>query len=110
MNTNSLLFYFKKSKNYVNGPKPIYMRITVGGVPRELSAGRECDPVRWNPVSNRVKGQKEEIRNLNEYLDTLERKIEDAHSSLVKQGVDITSEGTSRTEQPEDEQLSERDC
>lgn len=93
MNTNySLLFYLKKPKNYVNGPKPIYMRITVAGVPRELSAGRECDPIRWNPISNRVKGHKEEIRNLNAHLDTLERKIEDAHSSLVKQGVEITSE------------------
>lgn len=93
MNTNySLLFYLKKPKNYVNGPKPIYMRITVAGVPRELSAGRECDPTRWNSISNRVKGQKEEIRNLNAHLDTLERKVEDAHSSLVKQGVEITSE------------------
>lgn len=93
MNTNySLLFYLKKPKNYINGSKPIYMRITVPGIPRELSAGRECDPARWNPISNRVKGQKEEIRNLNAHLDTLERKVEDAHSSLVKQGVEITSE------------------
>ncbi|MFC3197615.1 Arm DNA-binding domain-containing protein [Parapedobacter deserti] len=49
MSTNySLLFYLKKPKNYVGGMKPIYMRITVVGDPKEVSTGRECDPSRWN--------------------------------------------------------------
>src|SRR5690606_27907393 len=93
MNTNySLIFYLKKMKNYVNGPKPIYMRITVAGVRRELSTGRECDPSRWNSRINRAKGTKEEIRNLNAYLDVLERKVEDVHVQLVKQEIDISAE------------------
>jgi|SRR5690606_11369378 len=93
MSTNySLLFYLKKPKNYAGGAKPIYMRITVTGGPKEVSTGRECDPSRWNAKGNRAKGTKEEIRNLNAYLDTLERKVEDAHYQLVKQGVEITSE------------------
>jgi len=79
-------------KNYVNGPKPIYMRITVAGVRRELSTGRECDPSRWNSRINRAKGTKEEIRNLNSYLDALERKVEDVHVQLVKQEIDISAE------------------
>lgn len=93
MNTNySLIFYLKKMKNYVNGPKPIYMRITVAGERRELSTGRECDPIRWNSRINRAKGTKEEIRNLNVYLDALERKVEDVHVQLVKQEMDISAE------------------
>lgn len=93
MSTNySLLFYLKKPKNYVGGSKPIYMRITVAGEPKEISTGRECDPLRWNAKANRAKGTKEEIRNLNAYLDTLERKVEDAHSQLIKQGMEISSE------------------
>ncbi len=93
MNTNySLIFYLKKMKNYVNGPKPIYMRITVAGVRRELSTGRECDPTRWNSRTNRVKGTKEEIRNLNSYLDALARKVEDVHVQLVKQEIDISAD------------------
>lgn len=40
--TYSLLFYLKKPKNYVSGPKPIYMRITVSGIPKEISTGRDC--------------------------------------------------------------------
>lgn len=82
----------KKPKNYSGGAKPIYMRITVAGEPKEVSTGRECDPSRWNAKANRAKGTKEDIRNLNAYLDTLERKAEDAHSQLVKQGMEISSE------------------
>ena len=93
MSTNySLLFYLKKPKNYVVGAKPIYMRITVAGEPKEISTGRECDPARWNAKANRAKGTKEEIRNLNAYLDTLERKVADAHLQLVKDGAEITAE------------------
>jgi hypothetical protein len=48
MSTNyPLLFYLKKPKNYVSGPKPIYMRITVGGIPKEFSTGKDCDPSKW---------------------------------------------------------------
>src|SRR3546814_18087058 len=93
MSTNySLLFYLKKPKNYAGGAKPIYMRITVAGEPKEVSIGRECDPSRWNAKANRAKGTKEDIRNLNAYLDTLERKAEDAHSQLVKQEMAITAD------------------
>lgn len=38
-NIFSLLFYLKRPKNYVAGAMPIYMRITVDGVPKELSTG-----------------------------------------------------------------------
>lgn len=93
MSTNySLLFYLKKPKNYVGGMKPIYMRITVAGDPKEVSTGRECDPVRWNAKANRAKDTKEDIRGLNAYLDTLERKVADAHLQLVKDGTEITAE------------------
>lgn len=45
MSTNySLFFYLKKPKNYVNGPKPIYIRITVDGIPKDVATGRERDP------------------------------------------------------------------
>lgn len=48
----SLLLYLKKPKNYVSGPKPTYMRITVDGIPKKVSTGRECDPCKWNSGTN----------------------------------------------------------
>lgn len=93
MSTNySLLFYLKKPKNYVGGPKPIYMRITVDGLPKEISAGRECEPSKWNSKANRVKGTTEAVKTLNSYLDTLVTKVSTIHTAMVAAGEEITAE------------------
>src|SRR5690606_40722637 len=93
MSTNySLLFYLKKPKNYAGGAKPIYMRITVVGEPKQVSIRRGCDPSRWNAKTNGAKGTKADSRGLNAYLDTLERKVADAHLQLVKDGTEITAQ------------------
>nr|WP_315424750.1 Arm DNA-binding domain-containing protein [uncultured Pedobacter sp.] len=49
MKTNfSLLFYLKKPKNYIKGDVTVYLRITVGGKPVEMSASRKFEPELWN--------------------------------------------------------------
>ena len=50
---------------------PIYMRITVSGKRVDISVGRDCDPVKWNNHAGRAIGTKEEIKALNNYLDSL---------------------------------------
>ncbi|MBB6237797.1 site-specific recombinase XerD [Pedobacter sp. AK013] len=93
MSTNySLLFYLKKPKGYLTGPKPIYMRITVNGIPKEVSTNRNCDPSRWNSKANRASGTKEEFKTLNSYLDALQHKVMNIHLELMKTGADISSE------------------
>lgn len=93
MKTNfSLLFYMKKQKNYVKGPAPIYMRITVNGQRAEITTGRDCDPAKWNPQAGRANGTKEEIKTFNSFLDTLQAKMYDAHKDLVEKEELITAE------------------
>ena len=63
----SLHFFLKKPRNYVAGPKFIYMRITVdGGIPREASIGRMYDPNDWISSVNRARGDSEVARTLNQ--------------------------------------------
>ncbi len=50
----SLLFYLKKTKNYRIGNMPIYLRITVDGIPKEITTGRNCDPDKWNANAGRL--------------------------------------------------------
>lgn len=87
-----LLFYLRKQKNYKGGAMAVYMRITVDGKRAEKSAGRECDPARWNSHSGRGIGTKEEIRALNGYLDSLQNKVRAAHQVLIDAGQPITAE------------------
>lgn len=70
-----LLFYLRKQKNYKGGSMAIYMRITVNGKRADMSTGRECDPVKWNSHTGRAIGTKEEIKSLNNYLDSLQTKV-----------------------------------
>jgi len=86
-----LLFYLKKPKNYEKGDLPIYLRITVDGVPKELSVKRTCDPERWNSSSGRASGSKESIKALNAYLDSYQSKVYDAKRRLFESGQLITA-------------------
>ena len=67
--TFGLLFYLKKPKNYVKGPVPIYLRITVDGKRAEMATKRLCDDLgKWNAASGRMTESKEAIKTLNTHL------------------------------------------
>jgi integrase len=88
----SLLFYIRKPKNYISGPMPVWVRITVSGKRAETPSGRECDPTRWNASAGRANGTKEEVRTFNAYLDDLQSKVYEAHRQLTETGALITAE------------------
>jgi hypothetical protein len=89
----SLLFYLKKEKRDVNGQVPVYMRITVDGIRKEISTGMLCDSNRWNCSAGRVLGTKENVKLLNAYLDTLQNKVYEARRQMLERNEIITSEG-----------------
>jgi hypothetical protein len=84
------LFFLRKPKNYKSGPLPIYLKQTVNGSPKELSAKRKCLPADWNAASGRVNGKKESARELNQYLDSLEQKVYQAKRKLIDNDQEIT--------------------
>jgi site-specific recombinase XerD len=93
MKTNfNLLFYIRKQKNYKGGAMPIYMRITVNGKRADMSAGRECEPAKWNNRAGRAIGTKEEAKSLNNYLDSLQSKVRGAHQALIDANQIVTTE------------------
>lgn len=87
-----LLFYLKKPKSYLNGVKPIYLRITVDTIPKEISTGRQCDPERWNSKAGRVSGTREDAKSINAYLDTLQNKVYEVRRQLIDKGEAITAD------------------
>ena len=86
-----LLFYLKKPKNYVKGDLPIYLRITVDGIPKEVSVKRSCDPTRWNAHAGRVSGTREDMKKLNHYLDTYQNQVFEAKRKLIDSNQIITA-------------------
>ena len=87
-----LLFYLKKPRNYLkDGLIPIYLRITVKSKHAEYSVGRAILPIFWSSLKGRASGQREEVRELNDYLDTLASKVRRFHASLVEKGEEVTA-------------------
>jgi site-specific recombinase XerD len=71
---------------------PIYIRITVNGKRADMSAGRDCEPAKWNNRAGRAIGTKEDIKSLNNYLDSLQSKVRDAHQALIDANQIVTTE------------------
>lgn len=84
-----LLFYLKKPRKYQEGNVPVYLRITVDGVSKEVSTRRTCEPERWSSEAQRVKGTKMEQKSLNAYLDMLERKVYEAQVYMFEHMVPL---------------------
>ncbi len=87
----SLLFYLKKPKNYTSGNIPVYMRFTVCGIPKECATTRTANPEKWCSKTNREDGKTEATKSLNFHLDTLQQKVLDVHTLMVKEGKAVTA-------------------
>lgn len=91
-NTFSVLFYPKRNDIDLAKKVPVYMRITVNGRRSELSVHRKVNVSKWNHKAGKLSGTKEEVKNLNNYLDALRNKIYDIQQQLLRGGTKITSE------------------
>jgi hypothetical protein len=101
-----LLFYLKKPRGYVKGECPVYLRITINGVMKEMSIHRNCDLARWHSKTGRAvvcspSGRRsalpsipldDQFRALNAYLDTLQAKVHKARHQLLMNGKPVTAE------------------
>jgi hypothetical protein len=90
--TFNALFYLKKRTPNQKGLLPISLRIGVNGQRTEVSVGRECEASRWNSHAGRAIGTKEEVRELNSYLDSVQAKLNVAQHLLLETGKEITAE------------------
>jgi integrase len=86
-----LLFFLKQPRNYDGGSMYIYLRVTVDGIPKELSVKRSWPPSRWNAKANRASGNKEDAKELNHYLDVLQNQAYGARKKLIENGKILTA-------------------
>jgi site-specific recombinase XerD len=88
----SILFYAKKAKATTEGLVPIYQRVTVDGQRIELSTKRYVDATKWSSEAGKLKGNSEEARSLNSYLDILKAKVYDYQKELIHETGYVTFE------------------
>lgn len=85
----SILFYARKSKKNSDGLAPVYIRITVNGSRLEQSVQRLVNPSQWSAAAGRLKGNTNQVRRMNLYLDTLSAKVLQMERDMVMDGVAV---------------------
>ena len=88
----TLHFYAKSTKSNSAGQFPIYVRLTVNGKRLEFSTKKFVEPSKWSTEMTKMKGQSDEARSLNEYLDLMKSKVFDIQMGLIHRNEEITIE------------------
>jgi site-specific recombinase XerD len=79
-------FYLKTDKLNVKGNAPVYLRLTLNGQRAEISINQSILPINWNRQIERAKGNREETRTFNNYLDSLSLKVKKCFTDLLNSG------------------------
>ena len=89
--TFSLLSFVREHRKNRQGQLPVFLRITVNGKRRELSAKTYVDPTKWNAGKGRVKGSSDECRRLNNTIESFEFRAREVYNNLVEKGRIVTA-------------------
>src|SRR5688500_10049481 len=89
-NTYSITAFLKKERRLKNQNGLIMLRITVDGQRAEISIKRTMDPARWDSRASRVRGNKEDAREVNALID-LTLRLHGIYNKLVENQQIITA-------------------
>ncbi len=79
----TLHFYAKSTKMNTSGKLPIYVRLTVNGQRLEFSSKKFIEKTKWSSEQAKMKGNTEEARSINSYLDMIRSKVLNAEMELL---------------------------
>lgn len=71
----TLHFYLRSKKATASGLLPLYVRLTVNGERLEFSSKRFIEKAKWSEELSKMKGNTDEARSINNYLDSLKAQI-----------------------------------
>lgn len=90
-NTFTLIFFTRKSRSNPD-QLTIYVRITINGKRSEISLKRVTSVENWDPNKGRSKGNSDNSRRLNMYLDEVYSKLLKCHKELLAEDKIISSD------------------
>lgn len=88
----TLHIYAKTTKANATGQLPIYIRLTVDGQRFEFSSKKFIEKSKWSPELSKMKGNSEEARTINNYLDLMKSKVFDIQMELIHKNEELSLE------------------
>jgi len=70
----------------------IYARVTVNGMPREISVKQKIDANKWDTKSETVRGNKSEVKTINDEIEKVRFRITQVYRKLLDENKPVTSE------------------
>jgi integrase/recombinase XerD len=89
--TFGVQFIVRKNKAK-NGLLPVYARITVSSRRAEISLKQAISQDEWNPVKEKARGTRPEVRQFNKYLSDVRTRLHECYQELLLQKKTITVE------------------
>ncbi|UIR57791.1 site-specific integrase [Sphingobacterium sp. SRCM116780] len=86
------VIFFLKTPEKKESLRVLYLRITVDGVPKDISTKRKWDITRWNQKTGRAVGNKEDAKSLNYYIESINTRISNYRTELINNNQTITSQ------------------
>lgn len=87
----TVYFLLKKSRKDKNGKTPIVAFISVNGERVSYYTGKKVSISEWNEAKQMVKGNSENARLINEYINQLRHKIFEKELELMEKGFLVTA-------------------
>ena len=88
----SILFYGKKTMLDRSKTVSVYLRVTIDGQRFEVSTQRYVETAKWSIQAGKMKGNSEESRSINQYLDSMKQKVYDYQKGISNEGKTFTKE------------------
>jgi hypothetical protein len=89
---NFTLSFWVNATRIKNNQVSVYGRITVNGKRANISLQRKVILSKWDSKRGRAKGNKQESRLLNRYIDQVKNRVYAAYDELIKEKVFICSQ------------------
>lgn len=84
-------FIVKKDKAK-NNLAPVYARLTLAGKSVDISLKRDIDLDKWDTVTGRAKGNRDEGRTFNSFFDQVRAELTDCATRLKFEGKPVTAD------------------
>ena len=85
------MFYPKKTTSAKSTAAVIYVRLTFHGRRVEFTTNRQIEVKKWNKQGSTAKGNSDESRAINRYLDSIRSKLYEIHDRLVRDNQPVSA-------------------
>ena len=85
-------FLLRKNRISKDGLTTIDLVITVNTERVRINLGKKIDPLKWDDIRKRIKGNSEDSKAINEYLLSVKTKLIQCETDLLNNGFIITAE------------------